>query len=149
MPDKDLCLWSLDDGEVRGLSSLAILKRLMETINPDASPKPCEYFDMIGGTSTGGLIARDGKVDRRKKTSIYLFYWVHGMNSLQIFSIAPHWYRPLRYVLAPVEYSGRRKCIDSKLVSLLKQAAFSFSHHLSSLLGLVNHGALSFIYLFI
>lgn len=57
MPGKDLCLLSLDGGGVRGLSSLAILKRLMETINPDAPPKPCEYFDMIGGTSTGGLIA--------------------------------------------------------------------------------------------
>ena len=57
MPDNDLCLLSLDGGGVRGLSSLAILKRLMEIINPDAPPKPCEYFDMIGGTSTGGLIA--------------------------------------------------------------------------------------------
>lgn len=57
MPGRDLCLLSLDGGGVRGLSSLAILKRLMETINPNAPPKPCEYFDMIGGTSTGGLIA--------------------------------------------------------------------------------------------
>ena len=57
MPNKDLCLLSLDGGGVRGLSSLAILKRLMKIINPDAPPKPCEYFDMIGGTSTDGLIA--------------------------------------------------------------------------------------------
>jgi patatin-like phospholipase/acyl hydrolase len=42
---------------VRGLSSLFILKQLMESINPDKPPRPCEYFDMIGGTSTGGLIA--------------------------------------------------------------------------------------------
>ncbi len=56
MPGKDLCLLSLDDGGVRALSSLAILRRLMETINPDAPPKPCEYFNIIGGTSTGGLI---------------------------------------------------------------------------------------------
>ncbi|KAL9128122.1 MAG: hypothetical protein Q9217_003143 [Psora testacea] len=55
MPGKDLCLLSLDGGGVRGLSSLAILKRLMETINPESPPKPCDYFDMIGGTSTGGL----------------------------------------------------------------------------------------------
>ncbi|KAI9888492.1 MAG: hypothetical protein M1814_006883 [Vezdaea aestivalis] len=57
MPGRELCLLSLDGGGVRGLSSLAILKRLMENINLDAPPKPCEYFDMIGGTSTGGLMA--------------------------------------------------------------------------------------------
>ncbi|KAJ6184435.1 hypothetical protein N7519_005736 [Penicillium mononematosum] len=44
-------------GGVRGLSMLLILKRLMEGIDPLNPPKPCDYFDMIGGTSTGGLIA--------------------------------------------------------------------------------------------
>ncbi|KAF2726462.1 FabD/lysophospholipase-like protein, partial [Polyplosphaeria fusca] len=57
MPDSDLRLLALDGGGVRGLSALMILKQLMETVNPDAPPKPCDYFDMIGGTSTGGLIA--------------------------------------------------------------------------------------------
>lgn len=42
---------------MRGLSSLFILKQLMESVNPHNPPRPCEYFDMIGGTSTGGLIA--------------------------------------------------------------------------------------------
>jgi len=54
---KQLRLLSLDGGGVRGLSSLLILKKLMEMIDPDDPPKPCDYFDMIGGTSTGGLIA--------------------------------------------------------------------------------------------
>jgi predicted acylesterase/phospholipase RssA len=54
---KELCLLCLDGGGVRGLSTLLILKRLMESINPLNPPKPCDYFDMIGGTSTGGLIA--------------------------------------------------------------------------------------------
>ena len=51
----------LDGGGVRGLSSLLILRDIMEDIesrtSADATPKPCEYFDLIGGTSTGGLIA--------------------------------------------------------------------------------------------
>ncbi|KAL8765444.1 MAG: hypothetical protein Q9209_007471 [Squamulea sp. 1 TL-2023] len=57
MPDQDIRLLALDGGGVRGLSSLIILKKLMETIGQDPPPKPCDYFDMIGGTSTGGLIA--------------------------------------------------------------------------------------------
>lgn len=54
---KQLCLLSLDGGGVRGLSALQILKQLMELIYHRNPPKPCDYFDMIGGTSTGGLIA--------------------------------------------------------------------------------------------
>ncbi|KAI1130681.1 hypothetical protein F5Y10DRAFT_262831 [Nemania abortiva] len=52
-----LCLLSLDGGGVRGLSSLLILKKLMESLDFTNPPRPCECFDMIGGTSTGGLIA--------------------------------------------------------------------------------------------
>ncbi|KAI9673080.1 MAG: hypothetical protein M1829_004394 [Trizodia sp. TS-e1964] len=52
-----LRLLSLDGGGVRGLSALMVLEQLMHTINPENPPKPCDYFDMIGGTSTGGLIA--------------------------------------------------------------------------------------------
>ncbi|KAH7132768.1 acyl transferase/acyl hydrolase/lysophospholipase, partial [Dactylonectria macrodidyma] len=57
MPDNDIRLLALDGGGVRGLSSLMILQNLMATIDPDSPPKPCDYFDMIGGTSTGGLVA--------------------------------------------------------------------------------------------
>ena len=57
MPANALRLLSLDGGGVRGLSSLHILKHVMETINPDEPPKPCDYFDMIGGTSTGGSVS--------------------------------------------------------------------------------------------
>jgi patatin-like phospholipase/acyl hydrolase len=39
------------------LSSLYVLKKLMETLDPEYPPQPCDVFDMIGGTSTGGLIA--------------------------------------------------------------------------------------------
>lgn len=55
-----LCLLSLDGGGVRGLSALYILKGLMQRLNHerqrDELPevKPCEVFDLIGGTSTGG-----------------------------------------------------------------------------------------------
>ncbi|KAI8625843.1 acyl transferase/acyl hydrolase/lysophospholipase [Xylariaceae sp. FL1651] len=52
---------SLDGGGIRGKSSLLILENIMEAIREakglDTVPKPCECFDLIGGTSTGGIIA--------------------------------------------------------------------------------------------
>lgn len=63
-----LRILSLDGGGVRGLASLHILKELMAQVRrqlqlehrlgprvPDL--RPCDYFDLICGTSTGGLIA--------------------------------------------------------------------------------------------
>jgi calcium-independent phospholipase A2-gamma len=52
----------LDGGGVRGLSSLLILKRLMYSLGSAMTPEredlePWQYFDLIGGTSTGGIIA--------------------------------------------------------------------------------------------
>lgn len=56
-----LCLLSLDGGGVRGLSTLYILKSIMDRLNHERKTtaslppvKPCEVFDLIGGTSTGG-----------------------------------------------------------------------------------------------
>ncbi|KAJ7812582.1 FabD lysophospholipase-like protein, partial [Mycena olivaceomarginata] len=50
-----------DGGGICGLSMLLILEHLMYKLKvtedlPDI-PHPCDYFDLIGGTSTGGLIA--------------------------------------------------------------------------------------------
>ena len=68
-PNAPLRLLSLDGGGVRGLSSLLVLENLMENIaleekrlgrramNDHEPLKPCDYFDLIGGTSTGGIIA--------------------------------------------------------------------------------------------
>lgn len=55
-----ICLLSLDGGGVRGLPTLYILKSIMDRLNHQRkksnllSVKPCEVFDLIGGTSTGG-----------------------------------------------------------------------------------------------
>jgi patatin-like phospholipase/acyl hydrolase len=51
---------NIDGGGVRGLSTLYILQGLMKKINLERAKeklpavKPCEVFDLIGGTSTGG-----------------------------------------------------------------------------------------------
>ncbi|KAL1857625.1 hypothetical protein Daus18300_010265 [Diaporthe australafricana] len=44
-----------DGGGVRGIAALMHLDAVMKKAAP--GKKPCEIFDMIGGTSTGGLIA--------------------------------------------------------------------------------------------
>ena len=49
--DRGLLLLSFDGGGVRGLSALYILREL---VGPDA--RPCEIFDLIAGTSTGGFV---------------------------------------------------------------------------------------------
>lgn len=47
-----------DGGGVRGISELYILEQLMIRLqhrqNLPRPPKPCDVFDMIAGTSTGG-----------------------------------------------------------------------------------------------
>jgi patatin-like phospholipase/acyl hydrolase len=52
---------SLDGGGIKGYTSLLILKRIFRTMMTegqlDEIPRPCNFFDLIIGTSTGGLIA--------------------------------------------------------------------------------------------
>ncbi|KAK3495948.1 hypothetical protein B0T13DRAFT_473804 [Neurospora crassa] len=64
MPPSDdgvVNLLSLDGGGVRGVCELVILDRIMQRVQErdslDEIPKPCDYFHLMGGTSTGGLIA--------------------------------------------------------------------------------------------
>lgn len=46
-----------DGGGVRGISSLYILQAILAKVSAgNPSVRPCEYFDMICGTSTGGYI---------------------------------------------------------------------------------------------
>jgi patatin-like phospholipase/acyl hydrolase len=70
-PETPLRILSLDGGGIRGISSLYILKDLLEQVERDrkvaarntelrelsAPLRPCEIFDLICGTGTGGLIA--------------------------------------------------------------------------------------------
>ena len=60
---KTFNLLSLDGGGVKGISSVIILEAIMKQIlieqrqEDGAIPDPHEYFDLAGGTSTGGLAA--------------------------------------------------------------------------------------------
>ena len=50
----------LDGGGIRGAVQLLILDDIMETIRKEYqleyTPRPYQYFDLIGGTSTGGYV---------------------------------------------------------------------------------------------
>ncbi|CAN9186048.1 unnamed protein product [Alternaria alternata] len=61
MPGSDLRLLALDGGGARGLSALMILEQLMEAVDPNAPPKPCDYFDIISRTSTGSFVCATSK----------------------------------------------------------------------------------------
>ena len=61
-----LRILTLDGGGVRGYSMLIILQELMHRTFVETEgraprrheiPKPCDHFDLIAGTGTGGLIA--------------------------------------------------------------------------------------------
>ena len=54
-------LLSPDGGGIRGLSPLLILKEILYRIQQKRRlqelPRPCDIFDLAGGTSTGGYVA--------------------------------------------------------------------------------------------
>jgi patatin-like phospholipase/acyl hydrolase len=61
-PSKRLKILSLDGGGYRGLSSLIMLQTIFNMFRAELEPpqpdlKPCDFFDLIIGTSTGGIIA--------------------------------------------------------------------------------------------
>ncbi|KAI8256446.1 Vegetative incompatibility protein HET-E-1 [Colletotrichum sp. SAR11_239] len=59
--NRPIRLLSLDGGGIRGVSSILVLKEVMRQVNVDRKPEdhlqPWQVFDLIGGTSTGGIIA--------------------------------------------------------------------------------------------
>jgi hypothetical protein len=104
-----------DGGGVRGLSTLLILQDLMSQINvslrnlrnpedPHRDVEPHEIFDLVAGTSTGGLIAvMLGKLGMTLDQCIAAY---HDL-SRTIFG-KKHIRGRLTFGLAPSRYSGSR-----------------------------------------
>ena len=55
--DRSRRMLALDGGGIRGLITLGILEKIEKLVREKAGQKLCEYFDYIGGTSTGAIIA--------------------------------------------------------------------------------------------
>jgi patatin-like phospholipase/acyl hydrolase len=72
----------LDGGGIRGLFAIIILQQVMEEVrkldcpdNPEGL-RPCDYFDIIGGTSTGGSVPVLFKVQLQLADKHFLAYLV-------------------------------------------------------------------------
>ena len=64
----------LDGGGVRGISEAVILHEIMTRVQRELGlerlPKPCDYFHLIGGTSTGGYGDAYCLVPREKPSDV-------------------------------------------------------------------------------
>ena len=72
-PNKPFKILSIDGGGIKGLYSASILKRLEEKSNK----KSGDCFDMICGTSTGGIIAL-GLASGKSSEELVNLYRLHG-----------------------------------------------------------------------
>ena len=111
----------VDGGGVRGLSSLLILQALMLQINLQLETlgatcgelQPRHVFQLVAGTSTGGLIALMlGKMGMTIKECIAKY---EGLS--QIIFGKKHLRGRITHGLAPARYSGKcmRRCIRDLL----------------------------------
>ncbi|KAL1760239.1 acyl transferase/acyl hydrolase/lysophospholipase [Schizophyllum commune] len=61
VPGPGVRLLAFDDGGIRGLTMLLLLRKIFVRVQQaaclPAMPLPCEYFDIIAGSGTGGCIA--------------------------------------------------------------------------------------------
>jgi uncharacterized protein len=55
--DRPHRMLALDGGGIRGLLTLGILEKIEKLVKDKTGDKLCDYFDYIGGTSTGAIIA--------------------------------------------------------------------------------------------
>jgi patatin-like phospholipase/acyl hydrolase len=115
MTEPRLTLLSLDGGGVRGLSALAIIKQLMLNVNPDNPPLPCDYFNMIGGTSTGGLLAI---MLGRLRLSVDACMDAYVEMSDRIFSKKRYRLKLNRQVQCRFDWEELEKCVKEVLVGL-------------------------------
>jgi uncharacterized protein len=84
---------ALDGGGIRGLMTLQILKRIEEVIQEHTGKRRlCDYFDYIGGTSTGAIIAA-GLARGKTVDELITFYRQAGPMMFSEASIYQRWVR--------------------------------------------------------
>jgi len=99
---------SLDGGGIRGALTLGYLKKI-ETIIREKEKDPklllCDYFDLIGGTSTGSIIAAALAIGKTVDEIVALYMDLGG----KIFGQKRDWWKPwetLKYLKAGYDYAA-------------------------------------------
>ena len=110
---KPFKILSIDGGGIKGLYAATILKRLEESIRAetDQDVRIADYFDLICGTSTGGLIAL-ALSQRISCEKICRFYEKHGPLIFSNSRSPLRWFRQIFF---------RGKYSDKKLRFALKE----------------------------
>ncbi|HRX11005.1 MAG TPA: patatin-like phospholipase family protein, partial [Draconibacterium sp.] len=86
---------SLDGGGIRGALTLGYLKKIetiLRTKENDPELLLCDYFDLIGGTSTGSIIAAALAIGKSVDEIAELYMKLGG----EIFGQKKKWYNPLQ-----------------------------------------------------
>ncbi|KAH6707901.1 hypothetical protein BKA61DRAFT_558549 [Leptodontidium sp. MPI-SDFR-AT-0119] len=109
-----LKLLSLDGGGIRGLSELYILEAIMHRVQLAANltdvPLPADYFDLICGTSTGGLIAI---LLGRLRLSVPQAIEKYGELSKHVFSEQKRSWQDGKFKASRLEETIRKVLIDT------------------------------------
>ncbi|KAG4433866.1 hypothetical protein IFR05_010652 [Cadophora sp. M221] len=109
-----LKLLSLDGGGIRGLSELYILESIMHRVQLAANltevPLPADYFDLICGTSTGGLIAI---LLGRLRLSVPQAIEKYGELSKHVFSEQKRSWQDGKFKASRLEEAIRKVLIDT------------------------------------
>ena len=86
---------SLDGGGIRGALTLGYLKKLEDILKAKFSDNPdfrlCDYFDLIGGTSTGSIIAASLAIGKTVDEITKLYMELGG----KIFGEKRNWWNPM------------------------------------------------------
>lgn len=86
---------SLDGGGIRGALTLGYLKKMEDILKAKFPDKPdfrlCDYFDLIGGTSTGSIIAASLAIGKTVDEITKLYMKLGG----KIFGEKRNWWNPL------------------------------------------------------
>lgn len=86
---------SLDGGGIRGALSLGYLKKLEDILKAKFPDQPefrlCDYFDLIGGTSTGSIIAASLAIGKTVDEITKLYMDLGG----KIFGEKRNWWNPM------------------------------------------------------